>query len=178
MESFSFYLNAFKRFKDYHTPSPRKEFNFFILFYVIFWLVIFIPMIMAGVYLSMSSMLDGESNYLKFLIPFSLIGWMFYLVHAVPMFALIKRRLVDIFSQKAGLIFGIYLTIEIIRLLISLGYPFFLYSLLDVVVASENLPIAILVSLWIIGLINNIFSFLVLAFYIFLMVKRGNIGKE
>jgi hypothetical protein len=135
-------------------------------------------MIMVGVYLSMSSMLDGELNYLKFLIPFSAIGWIFYLVHALPMFALIKRRLIDIFSQKAGLIFRIYLTIEIIRLLISLGYPFVLYSFQNVVVTSENLPITTFVCFWIIGLINNILSFLMLAFYIFLMVKQGNIGKE
>ena len=178
MESFSFYLNAFKRFKDYHTPSPRKEFNFFILFYFVFWLVIFIPMMMVVFYQAMSSMTEENFNYLKLIIPFGLVGWIFYLVHIVPLLALIKRRLIDIFSQKASLIFRIYVAIEIIRLLITLGYPIGVYFLQNVITTSENLPVASLVVIWIIGLINNALSFLVLAFYIFLMVKQGNIGKE
>ena len=178
MEYLNIYLNAFKNFKDYHTPAPRKELNFFILFYFIFWLIIFIPMMVVGFYHAMSSMMEDNFDYLKLLIPFGVVGWVFYLVHIVPLLALIKRRLIDIFSQKAGLIFWIYATIEIIRLLISLVYPFAVYFLQNIVMTSENLPVANLVVIWIIGLINNALSFLVLAFYIFLMVKQGNIGKE
>lgn len=178
MEYLNFYLNAFKNFRDYHTPAPRKEFNFFILFYFIFWLVIFIPMMMVGFYHAVSTMMGGKFEYLNLLIPFMVVGWIFYLVHVVPLLALIKRRLIDIFSQKAGLIFWIYVTIEIIRLLITLGYPLGVYFLKNMFMTSESLPVANLVIIWIIGLINNIISFLMIAFYIFLMVKQGNIGKE
>ena len=178
MEYFNIYLNAFKYFRDYHTPAPRKDFNFFILFYFIFWLIIFIPMMMVGFYHAVSTMMEGKFEYLNLLIPFMVVGWIFYLVHAVPLLALIKRRLIDIFSQKAGLIFWIYVTIEIIRLLITLGYPLGVYFLKNMFMTSESLPVANLVVIWIIGLINNIISFLMIAFYIFLMVKQGNIGKE
>ena len=135
-------------------------------------------MMMVVFYQAMSSMTEENFNYLKLIIPFGLVGWIFYLVHIVPLLALIKRRLIDIFSQKASLIFRIYVAIEIIRLLITLGYPIGVYFLQNVITTSENLPVASLVVIWIIGLINNALSFLVLAFYIFLMVKQGNIGKE
>jgi uncharacterized membrane protein YhaH (DUF805 family) len=178
MEAFNIYINAFERIKDYHNPAPRKEFYFFILFYLVFWLVIFIPMMMVVFYYGMSSMMEKNFDYLKLMIPFSLVCWIFYFVHAFPLFALIKRRLIDIIPLKANLIFGIFLTLEIIRLSISLIFPFITYSIQKTIMAGGNLPITSFLCTWILGLINNIFAMLTFVFYIFLMVKQGNIGKE
>ena len=178
MEYFKFYLDAFKNFRDYHNPAPRKEFNFFILFFFIFSLIMCASMMVISIFYLVTAIENGISEFFKLIILWTIIGLVFYLVHAVPLFALIKRRLIDIIPSKANLIFWIFLTVEIIRILISLAMPFLVYSIQNTIMTSNNLPVMNFVSIWFLGLISNVFAMLMFLFYIFLMVKQGNIGRE
>ena len=173
MEAFNIYINAFKHIKNYHNPASRKEFNFFILFYFIFWLIIFIPCLIASPFFIIN--VERFFVYLTFSMA---VGWLIYLVHALPLLALIKRRLIDVLPQKANRIFWIYLTLELIRIIVTAIYPFVIFSFKDIILAGNGFPVSKFIIVWVFGLINNFFSIIVLCFYIFLMVKQGNIGKE
>ena len=157
MEYFNIYLNAYKNFKDYHSPSKRNELNWFILFYLIFWMIIFIPfMIITPLFVVIY-----KSPLIMFGILF-VVGWIYFIVHAIPLLALVKRRLIDIIPTKANLIFWSFITFEVIRISISLFFMVVLCLLKEF-------------HIWyiLIGVINQVLSTITIGFMIFLMAKKG-----
>ena len=109
MEFLKIYLNTFKNFRDYKNPSQRKEFNLFVIFtYLINFVISFVAVsfIVPG--------LDdiGKGQYTLILLNVLLVLYLLiHLVFGVSFLALIKRRLIDIFSNKANVIFWILLPI-------------------------------------------------------------------
>ena len=165
MEYFQIYLNSFKKSFDYKNPSPRKELNFFILFYFLFWMLIFIPFMFSNVYTTMVLNKTPEINFIIYLT----VSWLFFIIHAFPLLGLVKRRLIDITNKNANLIFGGYIVVEIIRISIVIAF-IFLFAAFFKIVELQNIFLYIAI-----GLVNQLLSASVLAFYIFLMVKKGNL---
>ena len=165
MEYFQIYLNSFKKSFDYKNPSPRKELNSFILFYFLFWMLIFIPFMFSNVYTTMVLNKTPEINFIIYLA----VSWLFFIIHAFPLLGLVKRRLIDITNKNANLIFGGYIVVEIIRISIVIAF-IFLFAAFFKTVELQNIFLYIAI-----GLVNQLLSASVLAFYIFLMVKKGNL---
>lgn len=157
---------AFKKSFDYKNPAPRKNINSFILFYFLFWLLIFAPFI---VYIQTTIILYKEP-VVGFIVYFA-VSWLYFIINAIPLLALVKRRLIDIVPSKANLIFWSYLAVEIVRISIVIAFiTFFLLFMNTIKINLHHMVI-----FFAIGVINQILSFLVLAFYIFLMAKKGNL---
>ena len=159
MEYLKYYTNAFKNSFNYKDMAKRKEFNFFILFYILFWMILFIPFMFG---MPIVTMLNNINPIIPFG-GFAIVSWIFFIVHAFPFLALIKRRIIDITPSKANLIFWIFITLEIIRIFISISFMVILYT-------NQGQ-----FHIWyiFIGLVNQALCTISLGFIIFLMVKKG-----
>ena len=172
MEYFKYYLEAFKNFKDYTTPAPRKEFNFFIMFYFIFWMIIFIPLTIYNSYFIIAA-----GNTSGNLVMTSVIGWIFFLIHIAPMLALIKRRLIDINPERADLLFWIFVVIQAIVMIISLTYLSEMQSVQQPIMSGSNIEYSRVLVLMFVSFINFITSVALIIFYIYLMTKQSDLGS-
>ena len=171
MEAFNIYINAFKRIKDYHNPAPRKEFNFFILFYFIFWILLISPIMILSMPSIMEKGMQGGGVFV-------VVSQIFGIAHLFPLLALVKRRLIDITPPKAKSIWWIYFTLTIVMCLTSYMYAFIVPPQDMLMMTNNNISLTRIIITLILMLINNGLSFALLVFYIFLMVKQGNIGRE
>lgn len=163
MEYFKIYLNAFKNFTDYRSPAIRKEYNFFLLFYFLFYILIFIGLMVSLPFLIVKNQ-SPESGFIYF----TIASWTFFLIHALPTLALVKRRLIDITPKNANLIFWIYFDIEVVRLSIIIPFTVSLYK------STPEFHIWYIAA----AILNQFLCTLVMAFHIFLMVKKGNKTAE
>lgn len=171
MSWFDYYTLAFRKVRDYSNITTRKEYNFFILCFFLIY------MLMAGIlfpifiYVSIS---EPNKSPLFFSNAFGAVSWIVCLIHALPALALIKRRLNDIFPIKSGVIFRIFFTFEIIRILLSLILYSNMSSLLPLALTSNNVTLSPnIVTVILMFLLNQLLCYISLGFYIFLMVKKG-----
>ena len=100
------YLGVFLKFRDFQGTSSRKEFNYYVLTYILFSilfvLIVFFGYQVAGIEISKLNKIG------KVII--AVPKMIFDLVHFVPFVALVKRRINDIAEEKSKHFFAITCT--------------------------------------------------------------------
>ena len=162
MSVFNYYIGAFKNFKDYQSFATRKEFNFFILFFLLIYMLFGILSFATIPF----SIISNPNQAPDIFVYFPILSWGIFIIHLLPGLALIKRRLNDITPTKSSIIFRLFLIFEIIGICTS--------SLFQTVVSSN----AEVLSPSFIHLILFLLFYLLLSsvgtgFFIFLMAKKG-----
>ncbi len=163
MSVFNYYTEAFGKFRDYQNIATRKEFNYFILFFFIFYMIIgFITGIITPIFII--SKINPADITLMMTVPM----WIYSIIHLLPLLALVKRRLNDIFPVKSSIVFSIFFTYEFFRIIFSL---FLSSKYIDSAFKTPTPEI----DLTMIGfyLLNYLLSLISCIFYIFLMAKKG-----
>lgn len=100
-EILAYYRMGFGRILDFSSPSSRKEINYFVLSYFVFWVILCVISIVC------TSLLSVFVNNIPKLFLYEgilLVGY--NLIHILPLLTLMRRRLNDIIPQKAKLIFS------------------------------------------------------------------------
>lgn len=107
---FKYYTTAFKKFKDYSSNATRKEFNFYILNFIILNILLNFGFMIAWllyVQFNLTTMFEIEAENIQNL--YSSTFFVFNLVNYIPFIALTKRRINDIFPTYSIFIFLILL---------------------------------------------------------------------
>ena len=169
MNYFNYYTSAFKNFKDYQNIATRKEFNFFILFFFLIYMLFGILSFMTIPF----SIIFNPNQAPELFGFFPIFSWGIFIIHLLPCLALIKRRLNDIAPVKSGLIFRIFFIFEIFRICTGI----FLSTKISVLqtVTSTNAEVLPPSFVYIIlfSLFSMLLNYVCIGFYIFLMVKKG-----
>ena len=169
MEYFEIYINAFKKITDYHTPAPRKEFNVFILFYFVLRLLIIFLLVVSS--LSTQGVNSTSTN------PLITFLQIIYFIHLFPLVALVKRRLLDVNPVNAGSVFVYYLVVIIAMFVIG-GIIRIMTPAQSMVIGVSNFSVSNILSVVLFSLFKGVLGLILLVFYVFLMQKQGNIGRE
>lgn len=163
MNYFDYYTGAFRKFKDYQGYATRKEFNFFILFFFILYMIV---CFIAGAFTPFLIISKVAIDNIFYIVMG--IIWICFLIHCFPGLALIKRRLNDIIPAKSNIIFRLFFTFELVRLLIGLilGSNMFQHAIKTTIPDFNALY-------FILALLIFCMNWICLGFYVFLMVKKG-----
>ena len=151
------YLLAFKNIFNYKDSANRQELNWFILFMSIFWILFGIVSFGAIVSLAISG---KDANIPAFIGIIFAVGCTYLIVHAIPLFSLIRRRFNQIAPSKSKLFFTIWLTILFIQFVICNLSFFFIDGIVNPLLI---LPIVFL---------SQICGILLIGTVIFLMIRE------
>ena len=104
MNYFNYYISAFKNLKDYQGVATRKEFNLFILFFFLIYMLFGFLSFMTIPFSIISNPNQVPEGYGIF----TIVIWSVFIIHLLPGLALIKRRLNDITPTKSSIIFRLF----------------------------------------------------------------------
>ena len=162
VEIFAYYKLGFGRSFDFSTPSSRKELNYFMLPYFIFWFLVCLISIITTSVLTVI-----VKDLPKLFLYEGIILVAFNIIHLIPLLALIRRRLNDIVPNKAKLIFsGVLLCY-----LIQLSVPVILFTQKTVI--ADN-PVKFLTFIPYV-ICAQLCALLVTGTVIYLMCKKGEL---
>ena len=157
---FGNYLLAFKNIFDYKHTASRSEFNWFILFMALIWILmgfLFMGIVITNIVLHNDAIIPILFGV------FFVIGGLYMLAHLLPFLALMKRRCNTLFPQKSGTFFFSFLGLWLVQQVICIT----LFIMFSGSVENAN-PIAILP----LAFVGQIFGFLFLASIVFLMIRE------
>ena len=158
---FSYYLNAFKNSFDFKTGAERSELNWFMAFGFVLWCIA--SVVIMGICL-ISVILSPPSASMQVFDIFMSLGFLYMLIHFIPLFSLIKRRFNKVFPDRSVLLFSGFSIVWIFQILLTL-WMYITIRLIPI----ENLNAIFIIPL---GVLNNFCSILVVLSIIFLMVKK------
>lgn len=169
MNIFSYYTGAFKKFKDYQGIATRKEFNFFILFflliYMFFWILSFLTIPF--------SIISNPNQAPDIFVYFAFVSYGIFLIHLIPGLALIKRRLNDITPAKSNIIFRIFFGFEVFRICAGIFLSTKISAFQTVALSNATAIPPSFTYLIIFALFIMLLNYICIGFYIFLMAKKG-----
>ena len=163
---FGYYILGFKNSFNYKEASTRTELNYFILVFSVAYLLLFFITFFTSLILAIYKPIIAA---ISFAVMIGII-LLYSLAHVLPALSLIYRRIKDIFSTKARMVFGIYVVVWAIQFICCLTNCIITLSISKI---SEP-TISIFVTLFALGIIAQILGLGMLGFVIFLMCKKGN----
>ncbi|MBR6722269.1 DUF805 domain-containing protein [bacterium] len=169
MNVFNYYIGAFKNFKDYQSFATRKEFNFFILFFLLIYMFFGI-LSFATIPFSIISNPNQAPDIFAY---FPILSWGIFIIHLLPGLALIKRRLNDITPTKSNIIFRIFFGFEVFRICTGIFLSTKISAFQTVALSNADVIPPSFTYLIIFSLFNMLLNYICIGFYIFLMAKKG-----
>ena len=158
------YLLAFKNIFNYKDSANRQELNWFILFMVVFWILLFFIILGTGITLAFTN------NFRLLPVVFGamfIVACIYLLAHTIPLISLIRRRFNCIAPSKSKLFFSIWATIWFIQFLICNAMFFLIKGSLGNINPLYFLPLAF---------VGQICGLLVIGTVIFLMIREKPIA--
>ena len=170
------YIDAYKKIFDYKSKSRRKDFNYFILCFicislllVVFFNLIYlyiVPMIYTGASISTPQITD-----IQFDLFIKKISFWFGIINAVPLLALIKRRINDINENKSKIYF---ISLIIIYIIVRYWKHIFAYVIMSIIKLNpiQFIDLILYYGFFMIAIICNIICIVSL---LLLMLKKREI---
>lgn len=160
-EIFEYYKMGFRRMIDFSSSSCRKELNYFFLSYFVIWIIFAFVILVAD---SMLAVIIQSGMFNLFGIS-GATCLIFHIIHLVPLFALMRRRLNDIIPAKSGLIF---LSLVLLYLIQISAPIMFILNIGNISANPERIIIYMPYMLF-----SVICGWVVIGTLIFLMCKKG-----
>lgn len=162
--AWNYYLLAFKNIFNYKDISNRQELNWFVLFIIVFWILLFFITFGTCVTLAVT----GKDTFIPIMFgTVFIIACIYLLAHIIPLISLVRRRFNNIALSKGKLFFSIWATIWFIQFLICNTVFFLVKGSMGNINPLHILPLAF---------IGQICGFLVIGTVIFLMIREKPIA--
>ena len=159
----SYYRLGFSRMLMLSVPSCRKELNYFLLAYMALWMLVLFVLIIVD---SMLTVII-ENGAIKIAVISSIFCLLFHILHIIPLFTLMKRRLIDVVPSKANLIF---LSI-LLMYLIQISAPIIFITNIENIISNPEITIVYIPYI----LFSILCGWAMFGTLIFLMCKKGNL---
>lgn len=154
------YLLAFKNIFNYKDSANRQELNWFVLFIIVFWILLFFITFGTCVTLAVT----GKDTFIPMMFGAAfIIACIYLLAHIIPLISLVRRRFNNIALSKGKLFFSIWATIWFIQFLICTAMFFLVKGSMGNINPLHILPLAF---------IGQICGFFVIGIIIFLMIRE------
>ena len=158
----NYYLLAFKNIFNFKDSANRQELNWFILFIIVFWLLLFFLTFGTCVTL----VVTGKTTFIPIIFgAMFIIACIYLLAHIIPLISLVRRRFNNIAPSKGKFLFSVWATIWFIQFLICNAMFFLVKGSMGNIM--HILPLAF---------IGQICGFLVIGTVIFLMFREKPIA--